>query len=124
MTITVEWGYEAHSITLTPRNWARVKSRKELFIRGKGYYYEGEFFWDYWNFTGGLEGDLIVSYGNHGDYSATGFDGKLRDADITDMIEGAETPATEEDDLSAVERKRLYFHNLLKIRFPMAPDRD
>ena len=24
-TVTVEWGYETHSITLTPKNWARVK---------------------------------------------------------------------------------------------------
>jgi hypothetical protein len=29
-TVTVEWGYETHSITLTPKNWARVKSGKPL----------------------------------------------------------------------------------------------
>jgi hypothetical protein len=46
-TITVEWGYEPHSITLTSRNWSKVKSGKPLRIRGKGYYYENEFFWDY-----------------------------------------------------------------------------
>lgn len=123
MKIFVEWGYDGHSITLSPRNWARVVSGKELSIRGKGYHYEGEFFWDYWHFTGGLEGDLTVSYGNHGDYSATGFDGKLGDAIITELIDNADTKPTGKDGPSAEERKRQCFQNLLKIRFPMAPDR-
>jgi hypothetical protein len=38
---------------LTPRNWTKVRSGKPLHIRGKGYHYEGEFFWDYWSFEGG-----------------------------------------------------------------------
>jgi len=76
-TISVQWGYEIHSITLTPRNWARVKSGKPLSIRGKGYYYEGKHFWDYWDFAGGLEGSLVVSYGD-----GVGFDGNLRAARI------------------------------------------
>ena len=79
-TVSVEWGDEDHEITLTPRNWAKVKSSKELYIRGKGYHYEDEFYLDYWHFSGGLQGELTVSYGNHGDYSATGFDAKLQDA--------------------------------------------
>ena len=100
----------------------RVKSGKELRIRGEGYYYEGEFFWDYWHFKGGLEGDLTVSYGNHGDYSATGFDGKLQDA----IIKGSETQPTpstgRKSELSPQERKQKCFDNLFKIRLPMAPD--
>lgn len=87
MRIAVEWGDEEHSISLTPRNWARVKSGKELYIRGKGYMYEGEFFWDYWHFSGGLHGDLTVNYGNRGDYSAVGFTGKLQEASIPELIE-------------------------------------
>ena len=82
MTITVEWGYEEHTITLTPRSWAKVKSGNGLGIRGKGYMYEGKFFWDYWRFSGGLQGELTVKYGNKGDYSAVGFDGDLQDAKI------------------------------------------
>jgi len=78
-TITVEWGYEPHSITLTPRNWAKVKSGKPLRIRGKGYYYENEFFWDYWDFGGGLDGTLEVGYGESG---GQGFTENLCVADI------------------------------------------
>ena len=45
--ISAEWGYEIHSITLTTRKSANVKAGKPLRIRGKGYWYNGEFFWDY-----------------------------------------------------------------------------
>ena len=73
-TITVEWGYDQHSITLTERNWARVKTGKPLSIRGKGYWYEGDFFWDYWHFAGGLGEELRVDYGDDG---GCGFRGAL-----------------------------------------------
>ena len=79
VTITVEWGYELHSITLSGRNWSLVKTGRPLSMRGKGYYYEGEFFWDYWSFAGGLEGELRVDYGDDG---GCGFQGTLSDADI------------------------------------------
>jgi len=80
--IIVEWGYELHSITLIPRNWRKVKSGKPLSIRGKGYYYDGEFFWDYWTFSGGISGELIVTYGDDG---GTGFEGNLFDAEIREF---------------------------------------
>ena len=78
-TITVEWGYEDHSIALTPRNWAAIKAGRPHSQRGAGYHYGAEFFWDYWTFTGGLDGELTVDYGNDG---GQGFTGKLRAAEI------------------------------------------
>lgn len=81
-TICVEWGYELHEITLTPRNWSRVKRGLPLSIRGKGYWYEGEFFWDYWTFSGGLDGELLVTYGSD---SGIGFDGSLNAAEIMEL---------------------------------------
>jgi hypothetical protein len=60
-------------------NWAKVKSGKPLKIRGEGYSYEGEFFWDYWTFEGGLSGKLLVEYGEDG---GVGFDGEVCDASI------------------------------------------
>lgn len=78
-TITVSWGNDIIvSLRLTHRNWAKVKAGKSLQIRGRGYYYNGEFFRDYWHFKGGLGGGLVVNYGNSG----TGFDGLLNDAEI------------------------------------------
>lgn len=78
-TIMVLFGYDDISITLTPRNWARVKGGKPLSIRGNGCYSEGTFAWDYWEFGRGLIGSLCVYYGNDG---ATAFDDELRDAVI------------------------------------------
>ena len=90
-TVTVDWGYDVEvTITLTPRNWARVKAGKPVGIRGKGYYYEGEFFRDYWNFDGGLEGSLVVTYTGGGE----GYSGPLSGATI------------EERPLSMSKRKR------------------
>lgn len=80
VTISVEWGNDVQvSLDLTPRNWAKVKAGRTLQIRGRGYYYEGEFFRDHWYFEGGLEGALVVYYGEDG---GTGFDGRLSDANI------------------------------------------
>jgi hypothetical protein len=54
-TISVQCGNDVEvSITLSPQRWAAIKAGKPHWIRGKGYYYEGEFFWDYWDFNGGL----------------------------------------------------------------------
>jgi hypothetical protein len=80
-TITVEWGYEEHSIRLSPEDWAAVKSGKPLSLDGDGYDYEGEFFEDTWTFEGGLSGALVVTYGDDG---AVGFDGVLEDATISE----------------------------------------
>lgn len=47
--ISVSWGDDVEvSIRLTPQHWAGIKAGKTLRIRGKGYRYESEFFWDYW----------------------------------------------------------------------------
>ena len=83
-TISVKWGYEVHSITLAPRNWAAVKAGKPHQQRGSGYRYEGQFFWDYWAFGGGLNGSLDVAYGEEG---AEGFRGRLGDARIEEHRE-------------------------------------
>jgi hypothetical protein len=85
-TISVSWGNDVSvSIRLTPKNWAKIKAGKPLSIRGKGYQYEADFFWDYWNFSGGLRGSLMVTYGDDG---AVGFDGALSGATITEYEEG------------------------------------
>ncbi len=80
--ITVEWGYESHSIQLSPRDWSKVKGGDGLGIEGAGYFYEGEFFQDYWDFDGGLDGRLEVSYGDDG---GCGFDGHLSDAAVEEI---------------------------------------
>ena len=55
----------------------KVKAGKPVRIRGKGYWYEGERYRDYWNF--GTDGEILVEYCNDG---AVRFIGKLREARI------------------------------------------
>jgi hypothetical protein len=75
--IIVEWGYDNHEMVLNSRNWARVKRGGELRIRCRGFSEDGPQ-WEYWNFAGGLDGKLLVEYGDGG----TGFVGTLREARI------------------------------------------
>jgi len=59
------------------RNGARVKRGASL-----GQDHEGsQIQWEYWNFAGDLDGDLLAEYGEGG---GVGFDGRLHDA----IIEG------------------------------------
>jgi hypothetical protein len=78
--IIVEWGYDQHEITLTPRNWSQIKRGRKLKIRSRGFY-EGGPQWEYWSFAGGLDGALLVEYGT-GLNQGVSFDGKLPDATI------------------------------------------
>jgi hypothetical protein len=80
-TISVSWGYELHELTLKPKQWAKVMAGEGLSVDGPGYGYEGEWFQDYWTFDSGLDGDLVVSYGDDG---GTGWIGKLSSASITE----------------------------------------
>ena len=69
-------------IAVSRRNWSRIVRGQAVTIRGKGDWYEGRFFWDYWDFSDGLDGTLIVRYGSpkNGDYSGQGFIGTPREA--------------------------------------------
>jgi hypothetical protein len=80
--LSVEWGSDLHEIVVSPRNWARIKRGAKLRLRASGYSECGSQ-WEYWNFEGGLEGKLVVEYGED---SGTGFDGLLKDADIEEVV--------------------------------------
>jgi hypothetical protein len=54
--LSVSWGYDVIvELRVSRRNWSKIAGGKPVTIRGNGYYYEGEFFRDYWDFSGGLE---------------------------------------------------------------------
>ena len=82
VTLSVEWGYDIHSVTIGPRNWAKIQAGKEWGTGGETYYYEGERFSCYWDFNcRGEPGSLIVSYGNDG---GEGYCGKWANVDISE----------------------------------------
>jgi hypothetical protein len=75
-TITVERGYNSHSITVTAADWKSIKAGQALRLRGDEYSFEGEIFWDYWSFNSLSAGSLVVEYG---DDEGGRFDGRLDD---------------------------------------------
>ena len=83
--VTVQWGYEDHSIVIGKRRWQRIVAGRAVECRGQGYHYEGEFMWDYWKFGGGITGSLKVTYGQDG---GTGFDGNLLDCSLELSVSG------------------------------------
>jgi hypothetical protein len=80
--LSVSWGYDVTvELRLSKRNWSKISKGNRVTIRGNGYYYEGEFFCDYWDFSGGIDGELRVRYGSSkGHDEGVGFDGILREA--------------------------------------------
>jgi hypothetical protein len=52
--LSVNWGYDITvDLRVSGRNWSKICKGQSVTIRGKGYYYEGDYFWDYWDFSGG-----------------------------------------------------------------------
>jgi hypothetical protein len=82
--LSVSWGSGDEvgvDLLVSKRNWSKIIRGGTITIRGSGYRYDGEFYWDYWDFSGGIDGELRARYGSpkDGDYG-DGFVGTLRDA--------------------------------------------
>ena len=78
------WGCDQLAeIILTPRNWSRVKNGKELNIRGKGIYIDGEKYWDYWSFNSQNKESLVIFYEGMGGF----FEGMLSQAETIKEFE-------------------------------------
>jgi|WetSurMetagenome_2_1015567.scaffolds.fasta_scaffold475804_2 hypothetical protein len=73
--LSIEWGYEAHSLSVTPLVWAQIVSGEEVTLRSRGAY-EGKFFWIQWSFNCGEIQDLYVTYGDDG---GVGYEGNIFD---------------------------------------------
>jgi hypothetical protein len=74
--LSVSWGDGVRlNLNVAPETWKKIVGGHAATIRGNGYLYEGERFQDVWYFSGGLDGELRVSYDD-----ADGFVGTARDA--------------------------------------------
>ena len=82
ISLTVGWGYEGHHIELAAGHWLNVLAGHCLDRRGSNYGYEGKVFSTWWEFEGGLQGELKVSYSNRHE-SAIGFRQSLSNAKAT-----------------------------------------
>ena len=87
--LAVSWGYDVYvELRVSQIDWARIIEGDNVTIKGEGYGYEGEIFIDFWDFSGGLDGQLEVRYGSteDGDFSGQGFIGRTKDA-VVDVEE-------------------------------------
>ena len=80
--ITVEWGYESHSLELTKKEWDDIQAGEVVSFSGENYGYEGEDFDCWWCFNSPRKGHLIVEYGDEG---GTGWDDAWSGAEIEEL---------------------------------------
>ena len=60
VTITVDFGYDIHSLTISHRTYMRILKGVSLTLKGQGFYCEGEREQDYWAFNETDPGSLWV----------------------------------------------------------------
>jgi hypothetical protein len=80
VSLSVEWGYELHSVSIRIRDWAAILGGDERSLKSKGWY-EGKSFPVWWSFNHGEHHSLYVSYGKEG---STGFEGDITDGYISE----------------------------------------
>jgi hypothetical protein len=78
VTITVDYGYDIHSLRLSKRTHDRIVSGKSAEIHGQGFHWEGEADKDIWFFNRDAPGQLYVTTDSGGDI----FEGTLKDAHV------------------------------------------
>lgn len=59
--ISIDYGYDIHSLEISDSEWQLIQSGKQLEIEGQGFWVEGEFDQDYWCFNSETSGTLGVS---------------------------------------------------------------
>lgn len=79
VTITVDYGYDVHTLIISGRTFDRVKSGKPLEVKGQGFDSEGERLQDYWAFNTRERGSLEVTYEGAGEI----FIGELASGEVT-----------------------------------------
>lgn len=60
ITLTVDYGYDSHSVDVNRDDWERVLSGEPVSFSGQGFYVEGVQEDDYWSFNRPTPGDLEV----------------------------------------------------------------
>jgi hypothetical protein len=78
ISLSVEWGYELHSVSIGIKQWAEILAGHEKSIESEGWY-EGTSFSVRWSFNSGEMHSLVVTYGDDG---ATGHEGDITDGYI------------------------------------------
>jgi len=109
VTITVDYGYDIHSITFSGRTYRRVCSGKPITVRGQGFHWDGDPDQDYWQFNVNKCGEqdpkaLYVYTAGGGEI----FIGHLNDGEVSISLKSRRTQqvASKDDTSDALLRRR------------------
>lgn len=78
VTLSVEWGYETHSVRITAATWADIQRGERRSLTSTGHY-EGTKFEIRWSIHKGQQPEVDCSYGEDG---ADGYIGSLAGATV------------------------------------------
>ena len=60
MRISVDYGYDIHSLEITASDWSKINAGEEVTVTGQGFPVEGEMEQDYWSFNFGQKGSFGI----------------------------------------------------------------
>jgi hypothetical protein len=76
--VTVDFGYDVHSISITEATFAQIQAGKPVIVQGQGFPVEGAMEDDQWAFNYGAVGSVYVSTVEGREV----FEGNLGDAEV------------------------------------------
>jgi hypothetical protein len=82
VTLTVDYGYDIHSIVFSGRTFCRIIDRQQLTIKGQSFSCEGEREQDYWQ----LNVDTIGSVHVYTDEGRDVYIGNITDGEVTASV--------------------------------------
>lgn len=79
--ISVYWPDDWKSVVITQKEYQSILEGNSFETCGEGYSYEGEDFNDWWEFEGGKDCNVVVSYNDGG----VGYDGPLSGCEFEEI---------------------------------------
>ena len=76
--VTVDYGYDIHSISFSGRTWMRIQNGERLTLKGQGFHWDGRPDQDRWSFNARYPGSVDVYTDDGGDI----FAGSLEDHEV------------------------------------------
>jgi hypothetical protein len=83
-TVTVNYGYDIHSIECSGRTLRQILKGRAVTLRGQGFWWDGQPDQDYWTFNEVEPGSLYV----HTEGGGVVFDGNLANGEVWANLDG------------------------------------
>ena len=85
VTVTVDYGYDVHTVELSGRTYTRVLTNQPLTIKGQGFQWEGEPDQDHWHFNEEQPGSILIDTDGGADIYSGYLEDDEVDVDIGDI---------------------------------------